>query len=151
MQIRANQGVSNKLDSYQQQLDALAKARVLSNPLASFEVKEQKLDTLIDRLKAVTTHKLDMCKNNFNNLKNSRILVNPEDIFIKYNNKMELMINKLDLLNPLNVIAKGYSVALKNNKAVKSIKEVNNGDEINLRVNDGIIITNVKGVDKNGN
>ncbi len=151
MQIRANQGVSNKIDSYQQQLDALARARVLSNPLASFEIKEQKLDTLIDRLNAVTTHKLDICKNNFNNLKNNRILVNPEDIFIKYNNKMELMINKLDLLNPLNVIAKGYSVALKDNKAVKSIKEVNNGDEINLRVNDGIIFTNVKGVEKNGN
>ena len=95
--------------------------------------------------------KLDICKNNFDNLRKSRILVNPEDIFIKYNNKMELVINKLHLLNPLNVMAKGYSIALKDNKTIKSIKEVNSGDEINLRVNDGIIITDVKGVKKNGN
>ena len=151
MQIRINQGVSNKLERYRKQLETLASSYVLSNPLASFEIKEQKLDTLIDRLNAVTTHKLEICKNNFDNLRKSRILVNPEDIFIKYNNKMELMINKLDLLNPLNVIAKGYSVAIKNNKTIKSVKEVTDGDEIDLRVNDGIIVTNVKGVKKDGN
>ena len=150
MEIRLNQGVGNKLDRYKKQLDALASSYVLSNPLASFEIKEQKLDSLIDRLNNVVTYKLDMSRNKFDNLRNSRILINPEDIFIKYNNKMQLVINKLELLNPLNVMAKGYSVAIKDNKTIKSIKEVKQGENIRLRVTDGIINTSVEGVEKDG-
>ena len=42
-------------------------------------------------------------------------------------------------LNPITVLKRGYSVVLKDNKAVSSVKELNSGDNINIRLSDGEI------------
>ncbi len=42
-------------------------------------------------------------------------------------------------LNPITVLKRGYSVVLKENKAVSSVKELNSGDNINIRLSDGEI------------
>ena len=67
-------------------------------------------------------------------------------LFIKYNNSMELIVNKLELLNPLNVLSKGYTVSKVNNKVIKSIKDVKVDDKLNIKLLDGEIETIVKGV-----
>ena len=59
------------------------------------------------------------------------------------------MINKLILLNPLNILSKGYSLTYRENKLVKSVNDVNENDEINIKVSDGDIKAIVKG-GKNG-
>ena len=74
--------------------------------------------------------------------------MHPEELFIKNKNSIELYINKLKLLNPLNVLSKGYSLVNDNGNLVKSINDVKINDELNIRVLDGYIISNVKGVDK---
>ena len=150
MKIRSTRGINNKLDLYKKSLSNLAGSYVLSNPLASFEIREQKLDSLIERLNQNVLHKLDLSRNKYEALVKSRILVNPADMFVKYNNKMELVINKLDLLNPLNVIKKGYGVVSYNDKMIKSVKDIKQNDDINIKLNDGEISAVVKGVKENG-
>jgi exodeoxyribonuclease VII large subunit len=59
---------------------------------------------------------------------------------------MELVINKLELLNPLNVLKKGYTVTEVNNKPLKSIKDVKVKDELKIKVIDGEIDAVVEGV-----
>ena len=59
---------------------------------------------------------------------------------------MELIINKLELLNPLNVLAKGYSVTKVGDKVVKSVKDVKVKDKINIKLLDGEIESIVEGV-----
>ena len=44
---------------------------------------------------------------------------------------------KLEMLNPLHVIRRGYSVVEKNGAAVRSIKELAAGDEVLVRLADG--------------
>ena len=52
--------------------------------------------------------------------------------------------SKLQALSPLNVIARGYTVATdENGKVVTSIKNVENGSVIELSVSDGKIISRV--------
>jgi exodeoxyribonuclease VII large subunit len=46
-------------------------------------------------------------------------------------------VGKLDALNPLSVIARGYSVVQKDLKTVSSVNEVEKGDIITLRLGDG--------------
>ncbi len=52
------------------------------------------------------------------------------------------LVAKLDALSPLKTMARGYAIAEKNNKIIKSINDVKKDDELVLKFNDGN--TNVK-------
>ena len=55
------------------------------------------------------------------------------------------MTSKLTVLNPLNIMERGYSIAFdKNNSVIKSKQQVQSGDEISVIVKDGQIICEVK-------
>ena len=45
--------------------------------------------------------------------------------------------SKLDALSPLKTLSRGYSIVEKDNKIVKSKKDIKSGDEINLKFKDG--------------
>jgi len=49
------------------------------------------------------------------------------------------LLKKLDALNPVKVIQRGFSVAKHNGTVIKSIEEVGKGDIINLTLTDGVI------------
>ena len=51
--------------------------------------------------------------------------------------KMVELITKLDSLSPLKTLTRGYSLVEKNNKIVKSVKDITIGDEVNIRLMDG--------------
>lgn len=46
---------------------------------------------------------------------------------------------KLEGLNPVKILSRGYSIAEKDGKAVNSAKMLNSGDEFTLRFSDGEI------------
>ena len=80
-------------------------------------------------------------------LKNSYILGNPKLIYEKYINTIENNINKLELLNPLNALKRGYGIVKKNEKTIENIKNIKINDKINICLKDGTIdalVTNVK-------
>ena len=144
--IRLNNNITGSISYLKDMLKKLSASYVLSNPLATFEIREQKLDDLVNRLNTNLLHKLDVSKNRFDSIKTKRVLLHPEDMLIKYNNSMELVINKLELLNPLNVLKKGYSVTKVNDKPLKSIKDVKEKDKLNIKIIDGEIDAIVEGV-----
>ena len=47
------------------------------------------------------------------------------------------LVGKIETLNPLSVLTRGYSVALKDGKTVKSVKELADGEKLELRFSDG--------------
>lgn len=66
-------------------------------------------------------------------------------------NELVLNTEKLNVLNPLSVMKRGYSVAEKNGVILKSVNNISVGDQINMRVPDGTLITRVeKVVEKKG-
>lgn len=146
IEIRLNKNATNKIDYLMKQFKNLSASYVLSNPLATFEIKEQKLDSLIDRAIKEVTHKLENSKTRYKNLVASRVLTKPTDLFISPSNSLELIVNKLELLNPLSVLKKGYSVTKLDNKIIKSIKEVKVNDNLNIKLLDGELNTQVKEV-----
>jgi exodeoxyribonuclease VII large subunit len=128
LNIRSNEFINNKLKLLRQSLDKYKTSYVLSNPLAPFEVKAQMLDGLYDRLNRYIK----------------------DILLVRYKNNMELYINKLELLNPLNVLKKGYSISSINDKPIKSTKDVNKDDNVIIKVIDGEIKTTVKEVVSHG-
>ena len=146
IEIRLNKSVTTKIDYLTKQFKTLSSSYVLSNPLATFEIKEQKLDTLIDSIIKDVNYKLETSKTKLKNLTSVRVLKKPTDLFLPSKNTLELIVNKLELLNPLSVLKKGYSVVKHENKIIKSIKEVKINDELKIKLLDGELKTNVKEV-----
>ncbi len=51
------------------------------------------------------------------------------------------IVGKIESLNPLSVLSRGYAVAAKEGKSIKSIKQVSTGDKVTLRLTDGSVET----------
>ncbi len=167
---RCNIAITNRIFSYQELLKKYKSNYILNNPIKLYEMQEQKLDVLYDRLNNSIKTKLDNYIHIIDKYKSNYILNNPK---ILYENKKQDLSNnikdlnnsinkilesnknrldtlklKLDLLNPDNILDKGYSIVYKNDKIVKNIKDVKENDEVRIMVKTGNIIANVKGVNK---
>ena len=148
LNIRLNKNIDNILDNYKNRIDNLKSSYVLSNPLATFEIREQKLDNLINMINSRIKIIIDTREKKFDNIKNNYIINNPDTIISQYNNTYELLLNKLNLLNPLNILSKGYSVTTIGDKAIKDIKEVKVKDKINIKLYKGNIKAIVEGCEE---
>ena len=113
-----------------------------------YEMQEQKLDTLYDRLNVFIKTRLDSYNHLMDKYKSNYILNNPKILLESSKNKLDTLKVKLDLLNPENILDKGYSIIYKDNKIVKDVANINVDDEINIVVKNGNINANVKGVNK---
>lgn len=64
---------------------------------------------------------------------------------------LKLLTTKLDLLSPLSILSRGYSLTYDHQgKVIKSVRSVNQGDSIALRLKDGIIECGVNKVNRGG-
>lgn len=120
VKIRASEAIKNKIEINKLILNNLLETKVLKDPLSIYEIKFQKLDTLIDRVISIIKYKIESEKNKFLNL-----------------------INKLEVLSPLNALKRGYAIIKKNNKAVTNIKEIEKEDKINIDIKDGTIYASI--------
>lgn len=139
LNIRLNKDLKNILDSYTKKIDNFKSCYVLSNPLATFEIREQKLDNLINNLNSRIKYIIDTNQKRLSNVKTNYTLNNPDSLLNNYNNTYELLLNKLNLLNPLNILSKGYSVVKKDGKLIKDIDSVNIKDKIEIKLYKGNI------------
>ena len=147
--IRMYNAVNNKIDSLSITLNKYKNNYILNNPLSIYEVKEQKLDNLIDKLNMMFKNDIEKNTTKIENISNKLDMLIKNNIS-KNENKVENIITKLDLLNPLHILSKGYSVTKINDKIIKDASDVKTGDIINIKLNKGTIISEVKDVDING-
>ena len=145
LKIRALKSIKNTLESNSLKLKKLKEAYVLKNPLSLYEVKEQKLDMFIDRANKLIIHMLDQYKINIGYYTKERISLLIENILKEQRVKLDKELEKLDILNPMNALKRGYSVVKKENKCPK-IKNIKKDDIIEVEMHQGKIIANVKEV-----
>ena len=74
-----------------------------------------------------------------------------EKIYTKYKNDYLVLISKLEALNPLSLMKKGYSFAYVKDKVITKVSDVNINDELDLKVTDGEILCQVIGGKQHGN
>ena len=122
---------------------------ILNNPMKLYEIQEQKLDTLYDRLNISLRNTLMSSSILLERYKNHYIIKNPMVLFEDKKNKLEHLKTKAELLNPNNILDKGYSIVYKDNKIVKDITTLSKDDNINIMVKDGSINAKVEGINKN--
>ena len=142
--IRLNKYIKNLINTKFINLRNLKNSFVLKNPLAMYEIKEQKLDSLMELLNKNILSIIQNKEIRLNNIKMSYIIQNPIGIIDEKKNKYELLLNTLKLVNPLGILEKGYSLVSKDDKVIKSSKDVKINDIINIKLHEGEIKAEVK-------
>ena len=147
MQERITNVLINKINEYKRLLNKIKTSNVLVSPINMYNIKLQMLE--LDKLKLnkkfteiIVNKKVDVYK-----LKNNYILQNPKLIYEKYANILDNNINKLELLNPLSSLKRGYAIVKKKNKCIESIKNIKINDKINIVLDSGnidAVVTDVK-------
>lgn len=72
-------------------------------------------------------------------------------IIQKKETKLLNIMDKLMLLNPLEIIKRGYALPFKNQEIIKTIEQINITDHISIKIADGNIDCEVKEIWKDGN
>ena len=164
--IRLNKNIKNLVNTKFIELRNLKNSFVLKNPMSLYEIKEQKLDKLIEEANKNMQiildnkkHLLEMDLNkiklmsptniiNDNKNKLKELVVNLNNVMDKNLNNtkhhLDYLINTLKLVNPLNILSNGYSLVRINDKVIKDSKELKVNDEINIKFHKGEVIGIVK-------
>lgn len=145
--LRLHKAMKNYLEVSQEKLDNLRNSYILKNPISMYQIKEQKFDTLYEKLCLVM-------KNRIQNEENGLISkVEKLPLFITHllernQNKYVSLLNKLEILNPLLTIKRGYSITKMNDKVITSTLQVNKNDSLEVELQDGLLLTRVEEIMK---
>lgn len=146
--IRANKNIKNMVNQKFILLERFKRSYILKNPLSMYEIKEQKLDLLIDNLNKTTKNLISNIENKYNMITSSYVLKNPLSLIENKTVKFDLLVKSIKLLNPLGVLEKGYSIVTSNEKTIKDIKNIKKGSVIDVRLHKGSLKAEVMEVNK---
>lgn len=132
---------------------------------------EKKVLLLTSKIKLSMKHELDERTNQYRRLVDSRIFRHPEELYSQFQQeidyyleriiskcahfldfqkeKLNSIAGKLNVLSPLNILARGYSIAYKlpENEILKSISQVTMKDKVKVKLHRGEIICTVEETD----
>lgn len=142
LNIRKNKAIINLINKNKEKLLSLTSSYILKNPESIYEVKSQKIDSLVDKLLYIMKNTLSNDYNRLNNL-NVSISNNIKNIMTIKTNKYINILNKLETLNPILTIKRGYTITSIDNKSINSIKNINKEDLIKTEFTDGFVKSKV--------
>ena len=161
IKMRLIKGIDNKITISKEKINNLKNSYILKNPNSLYEKLEQNFDHLYERLvNAINTNILYNVER-LNTLKGSFIFKNPKLLFAdkayNYNdivkrlktsiaricednkNKYINLLSKLEVLNPITTLKRGYSVTKIDDKIITSISDVKKGNTIVTEISNGKI------------
>lgn len=129
----------NIIETNRLKLYKLEDSFALKRPTAIYEVKEQNLDNLIDKINRIVKVIIDNSKVELFKYQNSYVFNNPEIIYKFKKQNLDNIISKLEVLNPMNTLKRGYAIIKKDDVVISSITKVKKDEQIRINVSDGII------------
>ncbi len=110
LNIRLKEAIFKKINYNKLYLETIKNSYILKNPLIMFANKKQQLDYLSEKLTNNINNKLDRQKLRLANL-----------------------IDKLQLVNPLDILKKGYTLVYKNNEVITEFNKIKKDDVIIIK------------------
>lgn len=140
---RINNSINDKLEQNKYKLDQITKKPLFKNPRSMYDIKNMQLDGIIGKFKLVSKNIISNNKNKLFELENSMVLKNPNLIIKSKRENYIRNLGKLEVLNPLLTLKRGYTIAKVNDKVVTSVNDVNKDDELEVEFEDGSVKTRV--------
>ena len=146
---RSYQSINNIISNYQTRITNIENSYILKKPTAMYEILEQKLDNLIDKLNKEISIVIDNNKVRLFKSSNSYILNNPSMLYKFKEQALLALTEKLEVLNPISTLNRGYGIVKKDNTVISSINNINKDDDIIINLKDGNIYSKVVKVSDN--
>lgn len=139
LKIRLKESVLGKLNYNKLLFDSLKSSYVIRTPMVMYENKQQKIDLMLSKISTLIEHKIENSKKTLEFLSKNHILVQPQHIYEPKKMELKQLIEKLELLNPMGVLKRGYTLTYQNDQLIQSVHDI--GDEpIEIQFYDGKII-----------
>ncbi|MFH1239219.1 MAG: exodeoxyribonuclease VII large subunit, partial [bacterium] len=121
--VRLANNLRHVYELYKGRYKRVRDSMVFRRPMELVNQLQQELDNLVDRMLQTAAHFIEIQKSEFN-----------------------LLIEKLNILNPLAILGRGYSITYKlpEQKIVKDTREVTPGDKVRIKLHKGKIICSVE-------
>ncbi|KKI93018.1 exodeoxyribonuclease VII large subunit [Bacillus sp. SA1-12] len=169
-QNRLKRSMREKITSKKDRLNHLQTSYAFRYPKQLYLQKEQQLDMLVERLqkegKRAVNHKIDAyayLKNRLANVHPKEQIKRSKEAYESYIKKLNREMNsilsvkhsqfneaiaKLNALSPLKVMDRGYSLVYHENKLIKSIEHIEQGQIIKVQLKDGQLDCQVQGIEE---
>jgi exodeoxyribonuclease VII large subunit len=147
LSIRLDQNIYKKINYLKLYLETFKNSYVLKNPLLMYENKKQKLDFLIEKISKQMILKVKALKEKLNMLSESYVLKNPKVLYESRKILLDNIVEKLELINPLKVLKRGYSVLYKEDNIIISKNDLKKDDLVKIKLTDGYANAEIKGVE----
>ena len=151
LKVRLNEAINTKVNYLKLYLDSVKNSFLIKNPMIMYENKKQKLDVILDTINNTFYNYIKNYRHKIDMLKNSYILKNPDVLYKDKKNYMNNLLEKLELINPLGVLKRGYSLTYYGQKIIKGIQNIKLDDDITVKLYDGSITAKVIKVEEKNN
>lgn len=142
LNLRLGKSIGNLITSYRKRLSVIQESYILENPTSIYQMKEQKFDTLFEKLQIVMKGITSGERLRLDRLLQSAAYGITQNMNY-HTHRFEKSVSKLEILNPLLTIGRGYSITKKNEKVVSSISDIKKHDLLEIELKDGSIQTEV--------
>lgn len=146
--LRLKKSMTYYIKNNREKLDTLQNHYILKNPISIYQIKEQKFDTLYEKLHLVMNHIL-MNERVRLNQKMDQIYNTTNQYFEEIKKQYFSLLTKLEVLNPVLTLKRGYSITKVDDSIITNISEVRKDTKITVDLVDGSLIANVEEIIEN--
>jgi exodeoxyribonuclease VII large subunit len=143
LSARLNKNVKDMIENNRTRVKHICEKQILKNPESIYEIKGMHLDNLVTKLELASKNIITENRNRLLELENRNILKNPDEIIRMKREPYLRNVDKLNVLNPLLTLKRGYTLTKVEGKVVSSAKDVKAGDELEVEFDDGTVNTRV--------
>ena len=143
LKIRSTKAVENIIIVKENQVKTLENKQILKNPLSIYEIKEQKLDNLLDRLNLYINNKIKEDTLKYKKIIDNVLFKEPSKILNQKEYKFNILLKTITVLNPMRLLESGYSIVNQEDTVITSIDSINISDLLTVTLKDGVIATKV--------
>ncbi|KZZ86249.1 MULTISPECIES: exodeoxyribonuclease VII large subunit [Bacillaceae] len=162
---RLMRSMQEKITKDKERLKSFERSYAFRYPKQLYEQKEQQLDDLVEDLQREMTRLLTGKKERYNNQESRLMRVHPKAqakaALQRYEQALRTLtremnqslaakqrefqhsLEKLNALNPLSIMERGYSLVYKEDDLVKSVSSASEGDKVTVRLQDGTLLCEV--------
>lgn len=146
LRAKSHHSIQTLLKQKQERLERVATSVLFRDPLRLIETQTRQLAHLDEKLVILSPkmrlkqYRIDL--NNYQQRLHERI----RNIVDRKGSQYELALNRLELLNPLSIMKKGYSVIEKEGNIIKSVTQLNEKDMIDVKLHDGTVQSEIKAI-----
>ncbi len=149
LKIRINEAIYKKINYLKLYMDTFKNSFIIKNPRLMFDNRKQYLDMINEKCNNIIINKIRDLKLKLDKIRSNYIINNPEFLYKEKKDKLEKITEKLILVNPLNILKKGYSLIYVDNKVIKNIKNIKINDKLKIKMYDGNINVTVNSKEQN--